>query len=116
MKAEALDKLQNVFIALFIGLTIPPAIGFGFDFWVTKASAERKSNEAVLTVQTAICVAQFTNAPNNQQLLKEYKTVNYAARSAFFEKGGWSKMPGEEKAQDAVTQACASKLDALAQK
>ena len=116
MKPETVVTLQNGLIVLVIGLGLPPAIGFGFDFWVTKASADRMVNEAVLKVQTTICVAQFTSAPNYQERLKEYKALDYSAKRAFFEKGNWAKMPGEEKAGDAVMQACASKLEALAQK
>lgn len=116
MKPETVGKLQNVVIILFIALALPPSIGFGLGFWLTKGSAERMANEAVLTARTTICVAQFSNDPNYQQRLKEYKALDYAAKSAFFEKGGWSKMPGEGKAQDAVTQACAGKLEALTQK
>lgn len=116
MTPERSIKYQNLVIALFIGLALPPALGFGTGFWVTKGSAEQKVNEAVLTVRTTICVAQFTNAPNYQERLKEYKALEYSARSTFLEKGGWAKMPGEEKASDAVTQACSGKLEALTQK
>ena len=116
MTPENVGKLQNLVIVVFIALVLPPAIGFGTGFWVTKGGAERMANEAVLTARTTICVAQFTKDPNYQQRLKEYMALDYAAKSAFFEKGGWSKMPGEEKAHDAVTQACASKLEALTQK
>ena len=116
MKPEAMENLQNGFIALVVGLALPPAIGFGFGFWVTKASADRMTNEAVLTAQATICVAQFTSAPDYQERLKEYKTLDYSAKSAFVEKGNWGKMPGEAKASNAVMEACARKLEALAQK
>ena len=116
MTPELSDKYQNLTIALLIGLALPPTLGFGTDYWVTKNSAERKVNEAVLATQATICVAQFTNAPNYQERLKEYKVLEYSARSTFLEKGGWAKMPGEEKASDAVKQACSGKLEALTQK
>ncbi len=110
------DHLQNLAIALFIGLALPPAIGFGAGLWVTKDSAERKVNEAVLTIRTTVCVAQFTNAPNYQERLKEYKAMDYAKKRSFLEKEGFAKMPGEEKASDAAKEACAGKLDTLSQK
>jgi hypothetical protein len=116
MTPEASINYQNLAIALFIGLAIPPALGFTTGYWVTKDSAERKVNEAVLAARTTICVARFTNAPNYQERLKEYKTLEYSARNVFLEKGGWAKMPGEEEASDAVKQACAGKLESLAQK
>ena len=116
MKPEAVENLQNLFVALVIGLVLPPAIGFRFGFWVTKASADRTTNEAVLAAQTTICVAQFTSAPNYQERLKEYKALDYSAKSAFFEKGNWGRMPGEEKGRTAVMEACGKQLEALAQK
>lgn len=116
MKPEAVQTLQNGFIALAIGLALPPAIGFGFGLWVTKADADRSVNEAVLSAETTICVAQFTGAPGYQERLKEYKALDYTAKSAYFERGNWGRMPGEEKARKGVMEACASKLDALAQK
>ena len=116
MTPETSNNFQNLVIALLIGLILPPAIGFGIGFWVTKSSADRKINEAVMTVRTTICVAQFTNAPNHQERLKEYMALDYSAKRSFIEKGGWARMPGEEKASDAVKEACAGKLEALTQK
>jgi hypothetical protein len=116
MTPEATDKLQNLAIVLFIGLALPPAIGFGLGFWVTKENADRAVNEAVLTTRATICVGQFTGAPNYQERLKEFTALDYAAKRTFLEKGGWAKMPGEEKASDAVKEACSGKLEALTQK
>jgi hypothetical protein len=116
MTLETTNNYQNLFIALVIGLALPPAIGFGMGLWVTKDSAERKVQDAVLTARTTICVAQFTNAPNYQERLKKYMALDYSAKRDFLEKGGWAKMPGEEKASDAVKDACSGKLEAQAQK
>ena len=116
MTPEATNNYQNIAIALFIGLALPPAIGFGTGYWATKDSVDRKVNEAVLAARTTICVAQFTNAPNLQERLKEYMALDYSAKRTFLEKGGWAKLPGEEKASDTVKEACSGKLEALAQK
>ena len=116
MTPEASNNYQNLAIALFIGLALPPAIGFGLGLWVTKDTAEQQVNQAVLMARTTICVGQFTNAPNYQERLKEFMALDYAAKRTFLEKGGWAKMPGEEKASDAVTDACSGKLEALTQK
>lgn len=116
MKPETIDRLQNGFLVLAAGIIIPPAIGFGFGFWMTKDSAEHMVRQAVLADEAKICVARFTRTPDYQQRLKEYEALDYSAKRAFFEKGNWAKMPGEEKARDEVTDACASRLEALAQK
>jgi len=110
---EAMNNYQNLAIALFIGLALPPALGFGTGYWVTKESADRKVSEAALRVGTTICVAQFASAPNYQERLKEFKALEYSAKRNALEKGGWAKMPGEEKASDALKDACSGKLDAL---
>lgn len=112
--AEKSDRNQNLAIALMIGLALPPAVGFGTGLWVTKDDAARKLDAAVVAARTTICVAQFNAAPNAKARLATYKDMEYGARATFFEKGGWDKMPGEEKAQDSVTRACGEQLDALA--
>ena len=84
MTPEKSDHLQNLVISLFIGLALPPAIGFGMGFWVTKDNAARMANEAVLTAETTSCVAQFTNAPNYQDRLKEFEAMDYSAKQDFF--------------------------------
>ena len=71
---------------------------------------------ALLNTRAAICVAQFSKAPNDQQRLKQLKAVNSWERAAFIEKGGWDKMPGEEKANDTVARACAEGLGLLMEK
>jgi hypothetical protein len=116
MTPEASIHYQNLAIALFIGLAVPPALGFSTGFWVTKDSVQRKVSEAVLTARATICVAQFTHAPRYQERLKEYMALDYAGKRSFVEKEGWAKMPGEEKANEAVTEACSGKLEALTKK
>ena len=116
MKPETSEKVQNGIIGVILGVAVPLAIGFGGGFWVTKGDAERMANTAVLTTRANICVGQFTNAPNYQERLKEYKALDYSGRGTFIEKGGWGKMPGEEKASDAVKEACGMGLEALMQK
>ena len=115
MKPETAGKVKYVALGLLVGVIIP-MIGFEGGFWVTKATSERMANAAVLAARATICVAQFTKTPNYQERLKEYKALDYAGRGAFIEKGGWGKMPGEEKASDAVKEACSRRLEALMEK
>jgi hypothetical protein len=116
MKPETNQKVQNAFLAAIAGVAVPLAIGFGGGFWITKGDAERTTNEAVLAARAQVCVGQFTDAPNYQERLKAYKALDYSAKGVFIEKGGWAKMPGEEKANDAVKQSCANALDTRVQK
>jgi len=55
-------------------------------------------------------------APTDQQRLKELKAINTWERAAYIEKGGWDRMPGEEKASDTVARPCADGLGVLMEK
>jgi hypothetical protein len=74
------------------------------------------TEKAVLASQAAICVAQFMQDPNHEDKLKEFEKANRWKRDEFIEKGGWDKMPGQEKADYAVSQACADGLELLIKK
>jgi hypothetical protein len=69
--------------------------------------------EAVLASQAAICVAQFMQEPNHEEKLKEIGKLSSWTRAEFIEKGGWDKMPGQEKAGYLVSRACADGLELL---
>ena len=98
-------------ILIIVGL-----IGFAWGGWTTGGTGRQRTEEAVLATRAAICVAQFIKDPNYKEKLKELKALSSYERSAFIEKGGWDKMPGEEKAGYAVARACADGLEVLMKK
>jgi len=116
MTPEDSNNYQNIALALILGLALTPAVGFGTGLWVTKGHAERQTNDAVLSAKSAICVAQFANAAHYRERLKEYLALDYSAKRTFLEKGGWAKMPGEEKAGDTVRDDCSGKIETLSRK
>jgi hypothetical protein len=91
-------------------------IGFGWGGWSTKGTTTKMTDEAVLASQAAICVAQFMKQPNHEEKLQEFGKLESWNRSGFIEKGGWDKMPGQEKAGSSVAQACAKGLEVLIKK
>jgi hypothetical protein len=91
-------------------------IGFGWGGWSTKGTTQKTTDEAVLASQAAICVAQFIKQPNHEGKLKELGEIDSWKRAEFIEKGGWDKMPGQEKAGSSVAQACAKGLEVLIKK
>ena len=88
-------------------------IGFAWGGWTTAGTTKSLGDEAVLTTRAAICVAQFMKEPNPQEQLQALEKVSSYQRSSLIEKGGWDKMPGEEKAGWTVARACADGLDVL---
>jgi hypothetical protein len=116
MKAETTGKVKFGVWGLIVGAVIVMTIGFAWGGWVTQSTAQKMSDEAVLGSQAAICVAQFMKQPNHEALLKELGTIDSWKRSEFIEKGGWDKMPGQEKAGSYVAQACTKGLEVLVSK
>ncbi len=116
MKPETESKVKYGVWGLIIGAAGAMIIGFNWGGWTTRGTSQATTDAAVLATRAAICVAQFTKSPNDQKRLKELKAVNSWERAEFIEKGGWDKMPGEDKATDTVSRACADGLAVLLDK
>ena len=116
MKPEFKGKAKFGVWGLVIGAIVVMTIGFAWGGWITQSTAQKNTDEAVLASQAAICVAQFMKQPNHEAKLKEIEKVDSWKRSEFIEKGGWDKMPGQEKAGSLVAQACAKGIEVLISK
>jgi hypothetical protein len=116
MKPETKGKIKYSLWGLVVGAVIAMIIGFGWGGWSTAGTTQQKSKEAVLASQAAICVAQFIKQPNAKEKLKELSELNSWKRAEFIEKGGWDKMPGQEKADYSVSRACVDGLELIAKK
>jgi hypothetical protein len=116
MKPETAGKIKYGVWGLIVGAVIAMIIGFGWGGWTTRGTTQTMTKEALLATRAAICVAQFMRQPNQKEQLKEFEKVNRWQRAEFIEKGGWDKMPGEEKAGYAVARACADGLGLLIEK
>ena len=113
MKTETAGKIKYGVWSLIVGAVVAMIIGFGWGGWTTAATTQKISEEAVLASQAAICVAQFMKDPNHEEKLTELGKISSYQRSNFIEKGGWDKMPGQEKADYSVSRACADGLELL---
>lgn len=116
MKTENEVKVKYGVWGLILGACAAMIIGFTWGGWTTRGTSVAATDAAVLTTRVAICVAQFARAPNDQQRFKELKAINTWERAAYIEKGGWDRMPGEEKANDTVAMPCADGLGVLMEK
>jgi hypothetical protein len=116
MKPETEGKVKYGVWGLIVGAVIAMIIGFAWGGWTTSGTTKTMTEEAVLASQAAICVAQFMKQPNAEEKLKELGALDSWKRAEFIEKGGWDKMPGQEKAGYAVSRACADGLELLMKK
>ena len=116
MKPESAAKSKYGIWGLICGAVIAMIIGFAWGGWTTSSTTQAMSDKAVLASQAAVCVAQFVKQPNREAKLKEFEAVSSWTRAEFIEKGGWDKMPGQEKAGREVARACAEGLGLLIKK
>ena len=116
MKPETAGKVKFGVWGFIVGAVIAMIIGFAWGGWTTGSTTQKISKEAVLASQAAICVAQFMKEPNHKEKLKELKALDSWNRAGLIEKGGWDKMPGQEKSDYLVSRACADGLELLFEK
>ena len=116
MKPETAGKVKFGVWGIIVGAVIAMIIGFAWGGWTTSSTTATMTEEAVLASQAAICVAQFMKEPNHEEKLKEIGKISSWSRADLIEKGGWDKMPGQEKADYAVARACADGLELLIKK
>jgi hypothetical protein len=91
-------------------------VGFNFGGWYTggaaAAMARETAAEAVTERLAAICVAQFNRDSQKAQKLTEMKDKESWDKARYIEKQTWAIMPGEDKADGRVADACARQLSA----
>ena len=116
MKPETAGKVKFGVWGLICGAVIAMIIGFVWGGWTTFGTTQTMTKEAVLASQAAICVAQFMKQPNYEEKLKALGEVGSWQRAEVIEKGGWDRMPGQEKAGYAVARACTDGLELLIKK
>ena len=116
MKPEMAAKTKYGVWGLICGAVIAMILGFAWGGWTTSGTSQALAKDAVLASQSAICVAQFMKQPNPDEKLKALGEVSSWQRPEVIEKGGWDKMPGQDKAGSSVARACADGLEVLIKK
>ena len=96
------------------GAILLAIVGFTWGGWVTSGTAEAKGKEiaadAVAARLGSICVAQFNRDAQKGEKLKEMKAKDVWDKGRYIEKQSWAIMPGEDKADSKVADACAKQL------
>ena len=93
------------------GAIVAAVIGFNWGGWLTNGSAEAMAKEtaanAVAQRLGSICFAQANRDSQKGQKLSEMKGQDAWERGRSIEKLSWAIMPGDEKPDSKVADACA---------
>ena len=82
-----------------------------------KTLAEKALSKNPQDVTARILLANATAGLKDiDTAIKEFEEASNWTRSEFIEKGGWDKMPGQDKASDGVARACAAGVELLVKK
>ena len=111
------DSLTRLLQGAAAGAIATLIVGFYWGGWVTGGTAkemvQRGSSAAVVSALSPICVDKFQRSAEAVSNLTELKKVSSYQQGSFIEKGGWATMPGNERANSSVAEACANMLSNL---
>lgn len=100
------------------GAVVLAVVGFNYGGWVTGGAAAAMAKEiaadAVADRLGTICVAQFNRDSEKSEKLKEMKGKDSWDNGRYIEKQSWAIMPGDDKPDSKVADACAKHLMAKA--
>ena len=96
------------------GALVTMYVGFNFGGWVTNGGAVAMAKETAATAVAerlgSICVAQFNRDTAKSDKLVEMKGKDAWENGRYIDKQSWAIMPGDEKPESGVSQACAKQL------
>ena len=100
------------------GAVVLAIVGFNWGGWVTGGAADAMAKEiaanAVAERLGSICFAQFNHDTDKGPKLKEMKEKDPWDKARYIEKQSWAIMPGEDKPDSKVADACAKHVAAKA--
>ncbi len=108
------DKIKLGAWSAIGGAVILAIVGFKWGGWVTTSSAEAMAKEsaavAVAERLGAICVAQYDKDSEKGEKVQEMKAKDSWDKARYIETQSWAIMPGEDKPESRVADACAKQL------
>jgi hypothetical protein len=111
---EAQPTKTMAFWACIASMVLTMIVGFAWGGWVTGGTAQKmadtRADDAVIKRLAPICVVQFQRDPGKVQKLVALQGTDSWQRDGYVEKQGWATMPGEEKSDSKVAEACAQLL------
>jgi hypothetical protein len=116
---KAQPSKTTVFWLLVAAIILTMIVGFNWGGWVTGNTAQRlaesTARDAVIDRLSSICVGQFNLDPGRAQKLQEMTGAKGSQRVTYVKDQGWATMPGEEKPDNRVADACTTRLVQLNQ-
>jgi hypothetical protein len=116
---KAQPSKTTVFWLLVAAIILTMIVGFNWGGWVTGNTAQRlaesTARDAVIERLSSICVGQFNLDPGRAQKLQEMTGAKGSQRVTYVKDQGWATMPGEEKPDNRVADACTTRLVQLNQ-
>ncbi|HXV78752.1 MAG TPA: hypothetical protein VEG60_02625 [Candidatus Binatia bacterium] len=110
------ERIKFGLLSAVGGAIVLAVIGFNWGGWVTGGTAAAMAKEiaadAVAERLGSICVAQFNRDSEKGEKLKEMKEKDSWDTARYIEKQSWAIMPGEDKPDRRVADACAKQLAA----
>ena len=96
------------------GAILATYVGFNFGGWMTTGTAEALAKESAATAVAdrlgTICLAQLNRDAAKSKKLAEVKDKDSWEMGRFIETQSWAIMPGAEKPDQGVAEACAKQL------
>jgi len=107
-------KIKLILWSALGGGIVLAVIGFNWGGWVTGGAAEAMAKEvaanAVAERLGMICAAQINLDSEKGRKLKQLKEQDVWEKGRYIEKEGWATMPGDDKPERGVADACAKHL------
>ena len=111
---QARPKKAIVVLSWLASVVLTIVIGFVWGGWITgsraRDMAKQSSQDAVVARLASICVAQYDQDSGKALKIQELKAASAYQRSNYVEDQGWATMPGEERPDRGVAEACAELL------
>jgi hypothetical protein len=111
------NSIFRLLLGAFVGFTATAIIGFTWGGWTmgktAQQMAEQRAATAVVAALAPICVDKFRLSAEAATSLIELKKIGVWQQGTFITKGGWATMPGSDKANSAVAEACAVMLSGM---
>lgn len=108
------EKIKLSLWGVVGGALVTMYVGFNAAGWMTDGAAKALAKETAATAVAerlgTICVAQFNRDTAKSQKLIEMKGKDTWDKSRYIDTQSWAIMPGEDKAESGVSDACAKQL------